>query len=75
MSNSNKLPVRVLIDRSKPHPQGCRESVGRVESYGAVTLPLALIQQSAWKENSRKLDFRFTEFSEVGRTGACGAGL
>jgi hypothetical protein len=37
--------------------------VGRVESYGAVTLPLALIQQSAWKVNSA--NFVLTAFSEV----------
>jgi hypothetical protein len=43
--------------------------VGRVESCGAVTLPLALIQPSAWKGNSAKLNFRFTEFSDVASCG------
>jgi hypothetical protein len=28
-------------------------------------LTQALIHRSAWKVNSQKLDFRFTEFSEV----------
>jgi hypothetical protein len=32
---------------------------------GTSALPLALIHRSAWKRNSEKLDFRFTEFSEV----------
>ena len=31
----------------------------------ALTLPLTLIHRSAWKVNSAKLNFRFTEFSEV----------
>jgi hypothetical protein len=42
---------------AKAAPPPKVESVGRVESYGAVTLPLALIQQSAWKRSSPKFVF------------------
>jgi hypothetical protein len=39
------------------------ERAGRVASYEAVALLLALIHRSAWKGYSQ--NFRFTEFSEV----------
>jgi hypothetical protein len=45
---------------AKAAPPPKVERVGRVESYGAVTLPLALIQQSAWKGNSA--NFAMTAF-------------
>jgi hypothetical protein len=58
------VAAKLLSNRS-PSKEGSKD--GSALCAGTCTLPaiFALIHPSAWKVNSAKLDFRFTEFSEV----------